>query len=349
MSQRRGISVQDKKTLLKSFDSLPNASLMSQREAALRLNISQATLSRVLKNRYEIESASSSDENLSRKRKKSGKDEDVEKVLKKWFVKVREKKAPINGPLLKIKAETLAEKLGKKNFKATDGWLSRWRSRENIVYRKIHGEQGEADTIGANHWLTNEWPKLHKEYRPNDIFNADETGLYFRALPEHTYALKSENTNEFKISKQRITVLCCASMSDREQNVIANDIAKKTSLLDGLHQVNQAWSYVSSETIKNCYRKAGFVKDAKDIPSNVSNVDSIEIYPQDMPNEEFDEWINIDENLQTSVKPTDDDICQEAIQTESEDEDDDNFEPAPTSTEMFNALQAAACDVGDES
>ncbi|KAL7305542.1 hypothetical protein TKK_0002277 [Trichogramma kaykai] len=112
--------------------------------------------------------------------------------------------------------------------------------------------------------------------------------------------------------------------------------------LHGLHQVNQAWSYVSSETIKNCYRKAGFVKDAKDIPSNVSNVDSIEIYPQDMPNEEFDEWVNIDENLQTSVKPMDDDIRQEAIQTESEDEDDDddddNFEPAPTSTEMFNAL-----------
>ncbi|KAL7306817.1 hypothetical protein TKK_0000980 [Trichogramma kaykai] len=127
---------------------------------------------------------------------------------------------------------------------------------------------------------------------------------------------------------------------DSEQNVIANDIAKKTSLLDRLHQVNQAWSYVSSETIKNCYRKAGFVKDAKDIPSNVSNVDSIEIYPQDMPNEESNEWVNIDENLQTSVKPTDDDICQEAIQTESEDEDDDDdFEPAPTSTEMFNALQ----------
>ncbi|XP_023314369.1 tigger transposable element-derived protein 6-like [Trichogramma pretiosum] len=449
---RKGLSVLEKKELLKKYDLLPN---LSQSDAALLLNISQATLSRLLLNRYEIESTSCSHENLSRKRKRCGKDEDVEKTLKKWFVEVREKGAPINGPLLKAKAEDLSKKLGKENFKATDGWLSRWRGRENIVYRKPHGEQAEADFTSANEWFIQEWPEISKNYSPSDIFNADETGLYYRALPEHTYALKSENTKGFKTSKERITLLCCASMAgekkdlfvigkfknpqcfkdvtqlpiaytanrnawmtrdifsdwlrnwdrqlkrkilltidncgahsnlepmknitvvylpanttsliqpcdqgiirtlkayyrrtmreriiqilDNQQNVKANDIAKKTSLLDALHQIKEAWSYVSSETIKNCFRKAGFVNGTNEICNISSNVSLNEIYPEDMTHEVFDEWIDIDECLETSGKPTDDDICQKLDTDESEiEEEDDSIEPAPNNLEMFNALQ----------
>ena len=55
------------------------------------------------------------------------------KLKKKWFFEVRNKNAPTNGPMLKLKSESLAGKLGKSDFKATDGWLNRWLKRENIV------------------------------------------------------------------------------------------------------------------------------------------------------------------------------------------------------------------------
>ena len=45
------------------------------------------------------------------KRKRCGENEDVEKIGKKWFVEVRDKKAPINGSMLKLKSESLIREL----------------------------------------------------------------------------------------------------------------------------------------------------------------------------------------------------------------------------------------------
>jgi len=46
------------------------------------------------------------------------------------------------------------------------------------------------------------------------------TGLFYRALPEHTYLFKNENAKGCKISKERITILCCASMSGKKQKLL---------------------------------------------------------------------------------------------------------------------------------
>ena len=96
--------------------------------------------------RHEIESSCVENENKNRRRKRSGKDKDVERNFKKWFSQVRDKNVPVNGHMLKMKAEGLAQKLGKTDFRAIDGQLIRWLHWENIVYRKRHGEQAEADT-----------------------------------------------------------------------------------------------------------------------------------------------------------------------------------------------------------
>lgn len=186
--KRRDLNLKEKKKILDKFDALPKC---SQREAAQRLEISQPTLSRIVKNRYEIEKSLLLDANTARKRKRCGKDKDVEDAMRDWFFEVRKKDARIDGQIFKWKAEQLAKNLGKDDFAATDGWLSRWLKRENITFCKPHGEQGEADSESAERWIAEEWPKLIKEYSPNDIYNADETGFYFRALPDHTYVLKN--------------------------------------------------------------------------------------------------------------------------------------------------------------
>ncbi|GBN28635.1 Tigger transposable element-derived protein 4 [Araneus ventricosus] len=105
------------------------------------------------------------------------------------------------------KAQDLANLLGDSDFKTIDGWLSRWKDRNNIVYRKLHGEKQYADSASAEDWRKNVWPTLIKDYKPDQIFNTDETGLFFRALPEHILLFKNESTGGSKKVKERLTVL----------------------------------------------------------------------------------------------------------------------------------------------
>jgi len=45
-----------------------------------------------------------------------------------------------------------------------------------------------------------------------NIFNLDETCLFFHALPDKTMCLIAENCSGGNISKERITVMLCVNM-----------------------------------------------------------------------------------------------------------------------------------------
>lgn len=61
--------------------------------------------------------------------------------------------------------------------------------------------------------VVNEWiqhlPNLLSAYLPENVFNADETGLLFRALPDKTLCLKNETCSGGKVAKERLTILLC--------------------------------------------------------------------------------------------------------------------------------------------
>ena len=111
---------------------------------------------------------------------------------------------PVNGPLLREKAEKLAKTMNMPNFEATNGWLQRWKERNNLSYKKLHGEQASADVEAGSQWIMNVLPTLLDGCSSVDLYNCDETGLYYRALPDGTYAKKSEKVHGGKKSKQRI-------------------------------------------------------------------------------------------------------------------------------------------------
>ena len=51
-------------------------------------------------------------------------------------------------------------------------------------------------------------------YVPDQIFNADETGLYWKKMPTRTYIAKTQKTcGGFKVSKDRLTLLLCSNAS----------------------------------------------------------------------------------------------------------------------------------------
>ena len=61
----------------------------------------------------------------------------------------------------------------------SNGWLSRWKGRHGVFGVRLHGEAGDADQQGVAR-AQKELPGIIEKYQPEDVFNIDETGLFYR-------------------------------------------------------------------------------------------------------------------------------------------------------------------------
>ncbi|GBM73643.1 hypothetical protein AVEN_195936-1 [Araneus ventricosus] len=66
---------------------------------------------------------------------------EIDEVLMKWFRPARAKNIPVSGVLLQEKARELGESLGLETFKASNGWLEKFRTCHNISFKQICGEE----------------------------------------------------------------------------------------------------------------------------------------------------------------------------------------------------------------
>jgi hypothetical protein len=93
------------------------------------------------------------------------------------------------------------------------------------------------------------------EYSPGDIYNADKTGLCFRAMPEHTYLFKNESAKGFKCSKELVTV-CCANTKGEKRDLLVIEKSKKPRCFKGVrslpvHCYSNANAWMTSVIFKN--------------------------------------------------------------------------------------------------
>jgi hypothetical protein len=63
-------------------------------------------------------------------------------------------------------------------------------------------QKKSADFLAADEWIKREWSKIIAEYPPEGTCNAENTGLYFRAMPKHTYLFKNESGKGLKSSRK---------------------------------------------------------------------------------------------------------------------------------------------------
>ena len=63
-------------------------------------------------------------------------------------------------------------------------WIDRWKKRHNITSRQISGESQSADHAGADIWISTQLKLIREEFEDKDIFNADETGLFWKMTPD---------------------------------------------------------------------------------------------------------------------------------------------------------------------
>ncbi|GBO38669.1 Tigger transposable element-derived protein 6 [Araneus ventricosus] len=80
----------------------------------------------------------------------------------------------------------------------------------------ISGESKEVDDDSEN-WIKQTLSKILKDYKPENIFNADETALFFQCLPQKTLTFKKEKCFGGKQSKARLTVMLSANMTEHQK------------------------------------------------------------------------------------------------------------------------------------
>jgi len=102
------------------------------------------------------------------------------------------------------------------NFTASKGFIQRFCERYNIKNIRLHGEKQSADTDAVEPFLI-KMAEIQKEYSLNQIYNADESGLIYKSLPNTTLATFEErrknSASNTKHEKERITFLSCTNAS----------------------------------------------------------------------------------------------------------------------------------------
>lgn len=98
-------------------------------------------------------------------------------------------------------------------------WLARWIERHNIRGIRLHGEASTADPRIKENWLETAFLEICKKFDPKDIWNGDETGLFYDQLPGFTYVSDGSTPHGSKESKGRVTIMLAASMMAEKRRV----------------------------------------------------------------------------------------------------------------------------------
>lgn len=207
-NQYKCLSIAQKKEILEAV-----ANGEKKIKVANQFSISLSTLTSILKKKDSLLSTSSQSKRM---RCREGGFPQLEHCLLEWFMQSRAQNVPISGPLLQDKAKSFAVKLGLNSFRASDGWLSNFKKRHNLVFKKICGESASVGQEICLQWKE-KLLSLISPYDARNVFNADETGLFYECLPDRTLCLKNEKCHGGKNSKVRVTLLLCANMDGSQK------------------------------------------------------------------------------------------------------------------------------------
>lgn len=156
--------------------------------------------------------ASSSDSTSLLAKRKSMKPsmyEELDKAMLEWFNQQREKGNPISGSICAKWAEFFFYALGMDgDFNHSAGWLTRFKQRHSIREINIRNERLNGYETAVEEFYNNCQNFIEQEnLEPEQIYNADETGLFWKCLPSRTSIMKGKCTiSGHKLVEERVTI-----------------------------------------------------------------------------------------------------------------------------------------------
>ena len=176
----------------------------------------QSTISNIV-NKKRSADAEISKKNASLKRRRSLKCPELEHVLVEWILRCQNDRVCLSWQLVQKQARRFADKMNipeSQKISFSDGWIGKFLTRNGLKGVKLQGESGSADVEAIKEAMPDLLETIAR-YSPCDVFNMDETGLFYCMAPDRTIA--SRQMEGMKKSKTRMTVALCANADGTEK------------------------------------------------------------------------------------------------------------------------------------
>ncbi|XP_028909541.1 tigger transposable element-derived protein 1-like isoform X1 [Ornithorhynchus anatinus] len=192
-----------------------------QGQVARSLGLPHSTVSTIVKNRARIvryvQSAGSL-QSVMVNPKRGVLLEEMERLLTMWLDHQAQKRVPVNQAVISAKAKSLYDDLKKRlgegakeepPFCASHGWFARFKRRAGRPHRRLTGRPaGPAADAASAYRAELAGLIAGGGYCARQVFNVDETGLFWKKLPDGTYLAREEKRAPgHKPAKDRLTLL----------------------------------------------------------------------------------------------------------------------------------------------
>lgn len=251
---------------------------ISVQSLASEYNVGEQTVRDIRKKKTDLmKFTSCAESSIGLKKRKTMKKstyESLDMAMLEWFTQQRALGNPISGVICTEKAKLFFESLGiEGKFDASSGWLYRFKQRHGIRELDIQGEILSGDKDAAEEFVADFNKFVESEnLLPEQIFNTDESGLYWKCLPTKTLAFQTEkNAPGHKVSKERLTILTCSNASGTKKlKMVVIGKAKKPRSFKGTEAKNLPVLYYNqkkgwmNQLIFGDWFKHHFVPQVKD-------------------------------------------------------------------------------------
>ena len=114
--------------------------LTGVRNLAEKFGCGKTQISNILKQKAQVREEYERVFSSLKERNRTSQYSDLNDAVWEWFRKKNEQRIPVDGPMIQEFATKAAKKCGYSDFKASSGWLTRFKERHNLSQRKVCGE-----------------------------------------------------------------------------------------------------------------------------------------------------------------------------------------------------------------
>ena len=242
---RNELSLDKKFHIVEEYEST-NGSL-GIRKLAEKYMCGKTQISNIIKNKVSVREQYEKGLPQGKKRNRISQFSDLNDGVWEWYKNKNDQLIPVDGPMIQEFASQVAEKLGYIDFKASSGWLTRFKERHNLSQHKVCGESADVDTVDTVKSWKERLGSIISGYEMQDIWNLDETGLIYRALPDRSLFAKSKKCKGSKKSKERLTVALMTSATGEKKKPIVIGKYANPRCLKNVHREDLPCQYYSQK------------------------------------------------------------------------------------------------------